>query len=949
MTNRIRDFDWSKTPLGPYSEWPIELKHAIGAALDGRALALDAHRFLSELGDALRPLLDADEIVAVASRRLGEKLGLDRVVYCDIDVPGDHAAAYRDWNAPGVPSIVGATTLTCLGHALVSHMTAGRPVVISDLRTDPLTANEPLFQELDFRAQICWPLIKGGRWVSAFAAQTRTPREWRPAEVAMVGEVADRTWDAIARAHAEIARRASEERYRTLFASIHEGFCVCEVIADDAGEPCDYRLLEVNPAFTALTGLECGQGRTMRELVPDLDAAWQQMFARVARTGDPLHVVRRSQDGKRWLAARAMRLGDSHPIRIAILVNNVTDRQFADGLLRAEKAVLEQIAAGAPLSDTLATLCGQVESLSLDGIRCSISPADADACGLARSGEPAALTANLIVSRNGQHLGTLAVHHREPHELGRHDRRLIEHATRLAALAIDHTLVQHAVRESERRFRGFADTAPAMLAVTEPDGSCSFVSRGWYEFTGQTPSTPLGFGWLDAVHPDDRDVWRDAFLVANARRAPLAVEHRVRRADGEYRWVSAIGRPRFGPGCEFLGYIGSLIDITDRKHVEEALMQANRHKDEFLATLAHELRNPLAPISNALTLLGLGERDPEANERTREMMERQVQKLVRLIDDLLDTSRISRGTLELRREPVELASILLDALEMSSPVAKDSSRELHVSLPPEPIHLDADPIRLAQVFSNLLDNACKFTGPGGRIRLTAERQGDEAVVSVKDTGIGIPADALESIFELFTQLDRSLERSQSGLGIGLTLVKRIMELHGGSVAAYSNGRGKGSEFVVRIPLIEQHVALPPATSHPETSSVARLRILVVDDNCDAANVLAEVLAESGNEVHTANGGATAIELAARLRPDVILLDIGMPKLNGYDTCRRIRAGAGGREIAIFALTGWGKPQDRRESEEAGFDGHFVKPVNDGALLKVIGERIARRNPPSRAS
>ena len=249
----------------------------------------------------------------------------------------------------------------------------------------------------------------------------------------------------------------------------------------------------------------------MRERVPDLDASWREMFAGVARTGEPARLVRRTQDGKRWFDAYAARIGDASPPRIAILISNVTDRQFAEGLLRAEKAVLEQIAAGVPLADTLATLCGQVEALSLDGLRCSVSLADA------------------------------GVYFHQSPEIGAHDRQLCDHATRLAALATEHARAEQAVRESEQRFRGFADTAPAMLAVTEPDASCSFLSRGWYEFTGQTEATGLGFGWLDVVHADDRVASRDTFLAANARRTPFTLEHRVRRADGEYRWVIGNG------------------------------------------------------------------------------------------------------------------------------------------------------------------------------------------------------------------------------------------------------------------------------------------------------------------------------------------------------------------------------------------------------------------------
>jgi signal transduction histidine kinase/ActR/RegA family two-component response regulator len=372
---------------------------------------------------------------------------------------------------------------------------------------------------------------------------------------------------------------------------------------------------------------------------------------------------------------------------------------------------------------------------------------------------------------------------------------------------------------------------------------------------------------------------------------------------------------------------------------EQHEREADRRKDEFLATLAHELRNPLAPIHNALSILKLAYNDRETFERSTGMIGRQLAQLVRLIDDLLDVSRISRGKLELRRERVELAPIVHQAVETCCPIAEPAGQqEVTVALPPQPVYLDADPVRLSQVICNLLNNACKFSGQDGRISLNAERCGNDVTISVKDNGIGIPHDKLDSIFEMFSQIDKSLERSQGGLGIGLALSKRLVALHGGTIEARSGGSGKGSEFIVRLPLAGDSASPPPEEPQNEVSPGGKHRILVVEDNRDSAESMATLLRLTGNEASVASDGEEALAAAEKQRPDVILLDIGLPKLNGYDVCRRIRGNPWAEDILIIALTGWGQKEDRRKSAEAGFDGHLVKPVEHGELMKLLAHQ-----------
>ncbi len=368
------------------------------------------------------------------------------------------------------------------------------------------------------------------------------------------------------------------------------------------------------------------------------------------------------------------------------------------------------------------------------------------------------------------------------------------------------------------------------------------------------------------------------------------------------------------------------------------LRDADRRKDEFLAVLAHELRNPLAPIRNGLQVLRLAGGGGEMVAEARSMMERQLAHMVRLVDDLLDVSRITRNKLELRRERVALATVIHAAVETSRPLIEQSGHTFSVTLAPAPVYLDADPVRLAQVFSNLLTNAAKYTEPGGRITLTAEQQGAEAVVRVRDNGLGIPVEAQPGIFEMFSQVDRNMERAQGGLGIGLTLVRRLTEMHGGTVGVTSEGPGRGSEFTVRIPVLtEVQPGSGSRTSGPGAVAGARRRILVVDDNRDAAESLGMMLTLMGNEVRTAHDGLAAVEAAEAYRPEMILLDIGLPKMNGYDACRHIRGQAWANGTVIVALTGWGQEEDRRRSQEAGFDHHLVKPVDVDDLTKLLSQ------------
>jgi signal transduction histidine kinase/ActR/RegA family two-component response regulator len=388
---------------------------------------------------------------------------------------------------------------------------------------------------------------------------------------------------------------------------------------------------------------------------------------------------------------------------------------------------------------------------------------------------------------------------------------------------------------------------------------------------------------------------------------------------------------------EFLRTVTRYVTVAyERLRLVRELREADRKKDDFIALLAHELRNPLAPLRNGLHVMRVASHDAAAVARARTIMERQLSHMVRLIDDLLDVSRISLNKLQLRRARVTLAEIVSNAVETARPVIDRAEHHLEVVLPPEPVLLDADLTRLAQVLGNLLTNAGKFTPKGGHITLTAELQADTVLIAVEDDGIGLKPQSLNAIFDMFSQVDHSVERSTGGLGIGLALVRGLTEMHGGSVRADSAGLGRGSRFSLRLPVVTSQEELAQSVA-PTAPDAPRRRILLADDNHDAVESLATMLRLSGNEVHTASDGIEAVALAEQLLPDIVLMDIGMPRLNGREATRRIRGHAWGKDMVVIALTGWGQESDRRLSREAGCDEHLVKPVDFAELERLMGE------------
>ena len=565
------------------------------------------------------------------------------------------------------------------------------------------------------------------------------------------------------------------------------------------------------------------------------------------------------------------------------------------------------------------------------------------------------------IVRGDRTVALIVVADREPRAWSTHDVALLEQLAQRTFFALESARAIAELRESEQVL-SLASRAGHMGAWTRD----VLTGKVWWsvemeEIFGLKPGEFQTRGgneaaFFDLMHPDDRAAVNAAVTDALQRNSDYRVDFRFRHANGKWRWMEGRGQGFYTEGGQLEKIYGIGIDVTDRKRDEQTLRQqatelaeADRRKDEFLAMLAHELRNPLAPIRNSLQYLHMkGSSTPELKS-ARDIIDRQVRQLVRLVDDLLDVSRISRGKMELQKQRANLTMIVESAVESSRPLIDASEHRLTVRLPAKPVELEADVTRLAQVLQNLLNNAAKFTPRGGHIDLSADVEGSEVVISVKDNGIGIPRDMLGRVFEMFMQVDRRLERASGGLGIGLTLVQRLVLLHGGSITARSDGPGRGSEFIVRLPVVAVATARRELPDPAFIKAQQPLRVLVVDDNHDGADSLAMMLQALGHEVRTAYDGHAGAEAAVDWHPDVALLDIGLPGINGYELARALRDSDTTRHTTLVAVTGWGQPEDRIRSAQAGFDQHLVKPVDPAHLRALLASLAESQSPVRRAA
>jgi PAS domain S-box-containing protein len=951
----------------------------------------EAHfRFLSELGEATGDLAEPELILATAARRLGQHLRASRCAYAEVEPDADHFTIRHDYTVD-CASTAGEYQLSLFGRRAASQQRAGQTLIVHDVDRE-LTPEDggEMFSAISVKAIVCCPLLRAGRLVAMMAVHQVVPRQWTPHEVALIEAVVERCWAYIERARATRALSDSEAKLQQLADAMPQ--IVWTARPDGV---LDY----YNRRWFEYIDVPPSGGRDIawdHYIHPDDLGPAYERWSQSLRTGDDYVIefrVRRSDGMYRWFLVRALPARDDQG-RIARWFGTCTDihdSKLADEALLRGRAQMQLVVKGAdvgvwycPLPFDKLVWDDKVKehfhlppSAEVDiGLFYErIHPEDRARTQHAIEASIAQRTAYEIdyrtVSPDGQHIKWVRAIGR-----GYYD----EHGApqRFDGVTIDvtkRTEAELALRESELRFRHMSDSAPVMIWVTRADGYCEYLNQRWYEFTGQTPAIAVGFGWLSAVHEADAERAAETFARCNAAREMFTIEYRLRRRDGAYRWCVDSATPRFGPTGEYLGYIGSVIDITDRAVAEQeraALLEseraarieaerASRMKDEFLATLSHELRTPLNAILGWAHLSLSRRQTPEQLTKGLTIIERNARAQAQIIEDLLDMSRIVSGKIRLDVGRVELAGIVLSAVETARPAADAKGLELLTELEAaDDLTFSGDANRLHQVLWNLLSNAVKFTPKGGRVQVSLARRDQQLELRVADTGEGIAAEFLPFVFDRFRQADASSTRRHGGLGLGLAIVKQLVELHGGTVQVASDGPGRGTTFVVTLPVtgelrssseslparLTTRGAQPELAFDDEHGTLTGLRVLVVDDELDARALIKQLLDDQRAVVTMAASAHEAYVLLTQQRFDVLLSDIGMPHEDGYGLIRRVRAlgKQHGGDLPAVALTAYARTEDRIRALQAGYQMHLVKPVEPTELLTVVASLAARRAP-----
>ncbi|MGC1718607.1 MAG: PAS domain-containing protein [Isosphaeraceae bacterium] len=946
-----------------------------------RSAERDAFRLA--LTDAIRPLVDPTAVKNEAARVLGTHLRASRVVYAEV-LPDGQLVIERSYT-DGVSDMPGRHYVDDHSALLLRELRAGRNIVVADVTNDPafIEADKERYRAAQIVASLVVPLLKDGQLIAILGVHQSSPRRWTTEDVALAEETAERTWSEVGRARAEAAVRDRESLLSLAFDAADLMLFTWDIPKDRV----ERRMSRI-PALPSSNGV--GRGPTtfaeVIEVVHPDDRVRFEAAVRAALAGSGPYAqayrVVQPDGSVLWIEeqGRVSFDGIGRPVRLVGVATDVTARRAAERAVQESEARLRlalddarEAEEAVRKSEELLTRAQRAARVGIWDWNVVTGEANWTEESWRLFGHPPfsrPVTHELWLEsvhpddrdqmvakvqealQSGKYAAEYRVRHADGTVRWVESRGETEFApdgrpVRMLGTSRDVTerrVAEEKLRRREWELQTLADNSPDILTRFDPNLRHVFVNAAVLKVTGRQREEYLGKTNHELGMPADLcQLWEDALRSVFGTGLQRSIEFAFPTAAG-IRHYSARLVPEFGPEGTVEYVISVTHDVTDHKRYEEALRDQDRRKDEFLATLAHELRNPLAPIRNGLQILRLAPDGEDALE-IREMMERQLAHMVRLIDDLLDVSRISRGKFELKRELVQVQDVLDHAIETSQPLIEAGRHELIIQPPNEPVWLDGDLTRLAQVVSNLLNNSAKYTPNGGRITLWAGFEGDNAVIRVTDNGSGISAEMLTQVFEMFTQVDRTLDRAQGGLGIGLSLVRRLVEMHGGTIEADSPGLGLGSVFTVRLP-----VALPPMTrsisgtppERPERSSSSTLRVLLVDDSDDGATSLALLLQVWGHTTRIADDGPQAIEAAREFRPDLVFLDIGLPVMDGYEVCRRLRDNPDLSRTIFVALTGWGGEEDKKRAQDAGFAFHLVKPVNPDQIEDVLKKTVEGR-------
>jgi PAS domain S-box-containing protein len=766
---------------------------------------------------------------------------------------------------------------------------------------------------------------------------------------------------------AEVALRQSEERYRTLFANMTEGFALGEIICDPAGAPVDFRFVEMNEAFERQSGLSSAatRGRSIRAVLPNVEQSWIDTYGAVALGGAPHRFESYNGDLARWFSVYCF---SPAPGRFAILFTDVSERRRAEEAVRASEERLRLALDAAHMT---------AWEYDPDSKRVKMTHNAGDVLGLGRGGgvhedsddgyallHPEDVEKHrALVTEAVETVGSYVSVYRHLRDgevlwLEERARAVADPSGRTVRLVgvtqnvTERKRIEEALRTREAQFEALVEELHSGVALIDSTGQFTLYNRSFLELFGLAADA-------DVANVNSQDWSRWQVFDEGGTLIPVD-EHPVRKAavtrravtgqvvavrlpsGGGLRWMVVGAEPMLAADGSIAQVICTYYDITDRKRAEaglreanEKLQEADRRKDEFLGMLSHELRNPLAPIRNALYILDRAAPGGEQARRAREVANRQVTHMTRLVDDLLDVTRIARGKIELRRAEVDVAALARRTSEDHRAIMADRRLELDVRVPPGPVLVDADPTRIAQVLGNLLHNAGKFTPPGGRVTLAVGVEDRRAVIRVRDTGPGIAPDVLPTIFEPFTQAKQTLARSEGGLGLGLALVKGIVDMHGGDVRASSAGEGHGTEFVVTLPFAARRDVGTEDGDVATRTDALRRRVLVIDDNRDAADTIAELVGMLGHDADVAYDAHGGLAKVSETMPDVVLCDIGLPGMDGYEFARQLRALAGKHPVRLVAVSGYAQPEDVAKALDAGFDAHVAKPPDPDQLAGLL--------------